>query len=143
MGNENSSNPETPRFFWRSDDDPFSPKSEIIWCPFDRTSSDFLEYEYQSFLKDKTRPPPEINGYIYRFDCWHQIKQNETYKQRPLLRFSRMNSSKFTSKVQIVKKFIFFKIDANGAFSMNFSDYVKALKDEIHNLETMQISKPE
>ena len=72
MGNENSSNPETPRFFWRSDDDPFSPKSEIIWCPFDRTSSDFLEYEYQSFLKDKTRPPPEINGYIYRFDCWRQ-----------------------------------------------------------------------
>jgi len=40
------------KFFWRSDTNPFSPAMNATWSPYVEGDNQYLETQYQLFLKD-------------------------------------------------------------------------------------------
>ena len=76
------------KFFWRSDPNPFSPISNVIWTPYDEGDCIYLERQYHHFLQNYDievflgRP----HKYQICFDNWLQINLEETWRQRPFRR---------------------------------------------------------
>ena len=94
------------KFFWRSDPNPWSSPANGTWSPYDEGDNQFLEQQYQMYLKDpKTETilgiPPR---YQINFKNWIQINVAKKDLQRPIkrelpsnivniLRFNRFDSN--------------------------------------------------
>ena len=76
---------ENPKFFWRSDKDPFSPIENAEWTPYDSETSKFLESSYQKY-RDGQGPNVVKLGDKYNIDFQFmmQISIADIKRQRPI-----------------------------------------------------------
>jgi hypothetical protein len=83
-------------FFWKNNDDPFS-SEKPIWTPYEQADNDYLEYQYQQYLK-RVNVNVEIGGYAIDFKNWVQYRKEERAKQRPIKRDLRNGVSNVMRK---------------------------------------------
>ena len=118
MGNDQSqkSQNESFKFFWRSDQYfwSFYYKYKPTWTPYDEGDNQFLEQQYQLYLKDpKTKTilgnPPR---YRITFQDWNQAKVNDTQlnRLRPIIRelpgkiINIMRFNRFETNIRITNQ---------------------------------------
>jgi len=77
--------PESIRFFWRSDPNSWSSTLDATWSPYDEGDGNFLEEEYQKYQRN-TQIITTLRKHKIDFKNWLQININDTTKQRPIKR---------------------------------------------------------